>query len=107
MSVRTFHMVLDAGIDRFPDAKIRRDFLPMFARLGAFTVDDVRRLCREYRAKGYKVFPSCDHHDARGMCLGHEVVDVPCVEDPAHPHRCGAHGLRLLQVDGRCGGATR
>lgn len=25
------------------------------------------------KAKGFKVVPSCDHHDKQGYCLGHPV----------------------------------
>lgn len=108
-SVRTFHMVLDAGIDRFSDAKIRRDFLPMLAKRGAVTVEDVRRICREQRAAGFEVFPSCDNHDARGICLGHDVeaATKECVPHVDHPHRCAVHGLALLRADGSCGEVSR
>lgn len=103
---KTIHMVLAVDIDRFTDAKIRRDFLPMLAKLGAASVIDVRRICREYRAKGYEAFPSCDHHDERGYCLGHDAADEPpCAPDDAHPHRCKTHDLSLLGINGRCGRA--
>jgi len=107
MSVRLVHMVLSVDVDRFSDAKIRRDFLGMFAQLGAVTVADVRRICAEYRAKGYEAFPSCEHHDSRGYCLGHEQPNPPeCRPDATHPHRCTVHDLRLLNARGACG-ATR
>lgn len=33
------------------------------------------------KAKGFKVLPPCDHHDAEGYCLGHEK-DIETVSVP-------------------------
>lgn len=35
---------------------------------------EVRRRLKEAQAKGYSVLPVCEHHNARGLCLGHDVT---------------------------------
>jgi hypothetical protein len=97
---KSVHFVLSVDVDRFPDRKLTREFLTMFARLGAQNARDIRRLCADYRARGFEVFPACDNHDARGFCIGHDAPD--CSPHPSHPHRCAAHELRLLGTNGRC-----
>jgi hypothetical protein len=93
--------VVSVDVDRFSDAKLRREWLPIFAQLGAVSVADIRRLCAEYRAGGFEAFPSCENHDARGYCTGHPIE--PCRPHCEHPHRCVVHEFALLGPDGRCG----
>lgn len=33
---------------------------------------EVRIEIDKYRKLGYEVIPTCDHHDKKGYCLGHE-----------------------------------
>lgn len=67
----TYHAAISVDIDRFDDARLRRDWLRQFRDVT--TVDDLRRACADMRARGFAVFPACDNVRADGHCLGHEV----------------------------------
>jgi hypothetical protein len=98
------HCGISVDVDRFSDRVLERKWLPTFAQLGAVNSEDIRRLCREARATGLEAFPSCDHHDARGFCLGHDEKVSDCEPGAfGAPHRCVKHEGRLLNADGRCG----
>jgi len=69
---KRYHVAISVEIDRFADAKIAKDYLPMFLAAGAAsTVAEVRRLCRHMRSGGYEAFPPCDSVDDKGHCQGH------------------------------------
>jgi hypothetical protein len=98
------HVVVSVDIDRFSDRDLEKKWLPTFAQLGAMNAADIRRICREARAGGLEAFPSCDHHDEKGYCLGHEEVASDCEPGAfGATHRCARHEGRLLNADGRCG----
>ena len=42
----------------------------------SLSASEARKVLNDYKAKGFKVMPACDHHDERGYCLGHEVEDM-------------------------------
>lgn len=78
-AMKTLHVALSVDIDRFSDAVIARDWLPLFAKNHVngdlvekhgleLTVADVRRVCADARARGLEVFPPCDNTDANGYC---------------------------------------
>lgn len=64
------HIAIDVDIDRFTDAVLERDWLPVFSSKCA-TVTELRGLCREARARGQSVFAPCDETNADGSCAGH------------------------------------
>ncbi len=73
---RMTHMALSVDVDRFSDAKLRREFcVPgVFLRGVTPTVEQLRLACYKARLDGLEVFPPCDNTDARGYCKGHEVA---------------------------------
>lgn len=74
---RNCHLAISIDIDRFSDWEIQRRYLSSFVKAGqATTVDEVRVLCREARARGLHVFPPCDQVDERGFCVGHPVEEA-------------------------------
>ncbi|HAR06754.1 MAG TPA: hypothetical protein DCR72_14480 [Pseudomonas sp.] len=34
--------------------------------------EEVVEMAIDFASRGYEVIPSCDHHDERGFCRGHE-----------------------------------
>lgn len=56
--------------------------------------EEVLEMARELKAKGFEVVPVCDHHDERGHCLGH-----PVVEDEQQPVNLAFHAEEALLVD--------
>lgn len=70
---RTLHCALSVDVDRFSDAKLRKQYDGILIREDGTRVSwrDLRALCREYRAKGFEVFPPCDNVNERGACQGH------------------------------------
>ncbi len=95
MSFTGIHVAISVDVDRFSDAKIRRQYLPFFRQLGAKTPEDVRRLCNDERAKGHEVFPPCDKVKPNGACAGHRDPNAP-------PKRCvlcmKPHGRRSREA---------
>lgn len=75
MTTKRYHIALDVSVDRHNDRYLLKHYNGVLRHEGRLVQvpDDLRRLCAEYRAKGFEVFPPCDHVDARGLCLGHEV----------------------------------
>lgn len=74
----TYHVAVSVDIDRFSDAKLKRDHCPhMLIRDHTGmqrrpTPHEVRRKCQEARAAGFAVFPPCDNTNSDGSCAGHE-----------------------------------
>lgn len=68
----TLHVAVSVDIDRFTDAQLRRQWLPMFAASGVSTVAKLREACAQMRAQGYAVFPSpdCTNRGPDGGCRG-------------------------------------
>jgi len=72
-----FHTAISVDIDRFSDATLLAEYLPIFTRAGvASTLVELRAACAAARAKGLEVFPPCDHVLSTGMCAGH-APDAP------------------------------
>ena len=67
------HMAISVDVDRFSDRKLR-GYLSEFRQLGCVTPSDIRVRCAEARARGFVVFPPCDHVNANGTCAGHPVT---------------------------------
>ncbi len=71
----TVHAAVSVDIDRFSDAKLEHDWLPMFRKSKmASTVAELREACRRARAEGFEVFPTaaCNgRHRKDGTCPGH------------------------------------
>jgi len=72
---KRFCIALSVDVDRQSDAYLRKHLTGVLTHNG-HTVqvpDELRLLCFDYRNRGYEVFPPCDHTDALGQCLGHDV----------------------------------
>lgn len=96
---RRMCLALSVDIDRFSDAKIERDYLPMFGE-HARTAADVRRLCTLERAKGHDVFPPHDGDTKPdGMCAGHAIPETEA-EWREIAERDGSRFLELLEDEG-------
>lgn len=77
----SFHVAISVDIDRFDDAKLKRDYLPFFEHKGCKTVDDVRRLCIKARSRGQAVFAPCGKTLPDGSCAGHSDADLGLAPD--------------------------
>lgn len=40
------------------------------------TGEEVLTIAHDLASKGFDVIPPCDHHDAKGRCLGHQTEGV-------------------------------
>lgn len=68
----TYHCAIAIDIDRFSDAKLERDWLPLFRDNAlASTVAELRALCARAREAGQVVFAPCEHTHPDGRCAGH------------------------------------
>lgn len=73
----TYHMSLSVDVDRYTDAQMRKQYRGVLRHLDGRYVEvpgELRKLCAEYRAKGFKCFPPCDNVDETGSCKGHPEV---------------------------------
>ena len=73
------HIALSVDVDRNGDAYLRKAYRNALTKADGTVVKvpgELRKLCAEYRAQGFAVFPPCDNHDERGYCLGHEEAEV-------------------------------
>lgn len=68
---RSICFVVSVDVDRFPDKKLDGMLRDRNTRM-PLSPAQVRFLCYEFRHKGYEVIPTCDNHDERGYCKGHE-----------------------------------
>ncbi len=83
-------MSLSVDVDRFDDRFLAERVIPgLRLPLGGriLTVTGLREYCASMRARGYKVFPSCDKAGPDGFCTGHdpEPVEAPEVKTKAKP----------------------
>lgn len=72
---RTFHvhMPINAIIEH---ARRPRRLDGMFhdrATKRPLTGEEVLTIAHDLASKGFEVIPPCDHHDAKGHCLGHAI----------------------------------
>jgi hypothetical protein len=73
MAGKSMHVSFDIGyLERLSDAKLdgvlTRNGKPLSANA-------IRALLIGWRELGFEIVPLCDHHDERGYCLGHPMVD--------------------------------
>lgn len=69
------HCCVSVDIDRFTDAKLRKDWLPMFSDFYQVnSVPQLRALCRDARNSGQSGFSFdwCPSPGPDGTCQGHE-----------------------------------
>ena len=73
---RTVHVALSVDVDRYSDAKLRREILPGLLMDGRRpTVEELRLACHNARREGLRVFPPCDTTNPDGSCAGHPEGD--------------------------------
>lgn len=92
----TIHIALSVDVDRFPDRKLERDYLPMFRQLGCASADDIRDQCRRARERGLVVFPPCDRAGVDGRCVGHPSDPRDGVSMFVVTHRTKDYGDRFV-----------
>ena len=80
---RTIHVALSVDVDRFNDRYLVRHYNGVLRMEGRYVQvpHELRKLCAEFKARGYVVFPACDDARPDGTCPGHET-----------PERAGAEG---------------
>ncbi len=70
---KSIHMVVDIrSILQKPDRELEGMLIDGDREL---TGSEVREHAIKCLREGYDVIPSCDHHNKRGHCLGHETND--------------------------------
>jgi hypothetical protein len=75
---KSYHVALSVDIDRFSDAKLRRDYAPFMTIDGRrLTPQEIRKACWQERGKGHVVFPPCDNVGPDGSCAGHPTTEGP------------------------------
>lgn len=68
-------MGLSVDVDRFSDRDMVKNYTGVLKHPDGRYVQvpqELRKLCAEYRAKGYESVPPCDNVNERGYCRGHE-----------------------------------
>lgn len=77
----TYHITLDLRwVLRAKDREIRNMLVD--AQTGrTLTPEECRDLAIERLREGFEVLPRCDHHDAKGHCLGHPPAEATTKEN--------------------------
>lgn len=96
MSGETIHMAVSVDVDRFPDRKLERDYLPMFRQIGCTNAGDIRTACGRARARGLVVFPPCDRAGVDGRCIGHPSDPRDWLSMFVVTHRTKDYGERFV-----------
>lgn len=74
---RTFHVTMSiAAIIKHARAPRRLDGMFIDRVTGnPLPGEELLRQTHALAEKGFEVIPPCDHHDAKGNCLGHDTTD--------------------------------